>query len=1003
MKKGNSIYTLLFSSFVVVFFCVSFQISYAQKQYLFRTYTVKDGLINNSIFGINQDNNGYLWIATNGGISRFDGFQFDNRVIPEVNLGQKASYYVDKSPSGKLAFATIMQGVMAEQDDGTYKQYLIREKQLGKNVVSNLKWISDDKMIISESRSINMIEGDSVWQFYDHGKNGAVFQTLEYDLSGNIWFGGIEGLGLFFAGDTSKTPCFLPEFTDMHIIKMLFLDKNRLAVGTLSDGYYEVEIQSVEKGSLDYTVNQPFPELKVTQINHIYRDRQKNIWVSCVVDGVYQIANGKIIRHITKESGLPTSGAMCLFQDNEENYWIGTSDGICRLHSFSDFLYGHHDVPLAGIGIVAQDPFRRIWLKDGSMLYFVVNDSVSSIPVSRTPFAQNNINAITFNAGKAYFFSYKGLFSMPLSEKVDWEGLKMEIDFIENRIEQLRWYQFEDDGSLLLACARGLFAYRSGEFRKTEILSDTTLNLRIEKMVKDKYGNWWMGDRIFGLHRFKPEIGGDGEMALRHMQSYESLKPDSAFATAWIRDVMLDHQHNLWISSLFTGVYKLQIDETGVRNATLYSTANGLSGNDVYSIEEGKDHTVWFATQNGADRLVIDENGEEKIVHYNDRNGFGRFVYRIVPDDSVTYISYEEGFFAVDNRLDKQQTYKPLPVIISTVSVMGKPDPAAMAAAGKRYRLPNNQNFIAFEFASVKLKDNEGIDYQYKLEGIDREWSPYLPHRYASYNSLPPGNYVFKVRAKMAHDGRDGDIGQFRFRVVQPFYRAWWFIALLVATVALIAYSIYIDRIKNIIKLHKMRVKIASDLHDDIGSTLSSISIMSDLLQSQLDNSQYAGDLLRKIGANAHNMLESMDDIVWSVNPANDKFRYLDLRIREYAIPLFELKNIRFQIITPPEMENLPLSMDMRRNIFLIAKEAVNNLVKYSGCAMATIQFSYSHSLFTMIIEDDGIGFDVVQCENNHRNGLNNMERRARQIGAELVIHSQIEEGTCVALSVKII
>lgn len=152
MKKGNSIYTLLFSSFVVVFFCVSFQISYAQKQYLFRTYTVKDGLINNSIFGINQDNNGYLWIATNGGISRFDGFQFDNRVIPEVNLGQKASYYVDKSPSGKLAFATIMQGVMAEQDDGTYKQYLIREKQLGKNVVSNLKWISDDKIIISESR-----------------------------------------------------------------------------------------------------------------------------------------------------------------------------------------------------------------------------------------------------------------------------------------------------------------------------------------------------------------------------------------------------------------------------------------------------------------------------------------------------------------------------------------------------------------------------------------------------------------------------------------------------------------------------------------------------------------------------------------------------------------------------------------------------------------------------------------------------------------------------------
>ncbi|MEA4918698.1 ligand-binding sensor domain-containing protein [Proteiniphilum sp.] len=1003
MKKENSAYSLLFSSLVMVFFCASFQFSYAQKRYLFHTYNVKDGLINNTVYAINQDNKGYLWIATNGGISRFDGSQFDNTVISEVNSEKKASYYVDRSPSGKLAFATIMLGVMAEQDDGTYKQYLLREKQLGKNVVSNLKWLSDGKIITSESRSINIIEGDSVRQFYDHGKNGAVFSTLEYDLSGNIWFGGIEGVGLFFAGDTSKTPCFLPELKDIHVIKILFSDENKLLVGTFSDGYYEVDIQSAKKGALDYTVNQPFPELKVNQINHIYRDRQNSIWVSCVVDGVYQISNGRIIRHITKESGLSTSGAMCVFQDNENNYWFGTSDGICRLYSFSDFSYTHNGVQLTGIGLFKQDPFKRLWLEDGSILYFIEKDSVSSIPVSRTPFGQNDINAITFNGGRAYFFTYGGLFSMPVQEKIGWKELKMEIDFIKNKIEQVRCYQFEDDGSLLLACNRGLFAYRSDRFRQTEIISDTTLNLRTENMVKDKYGYWWLGDRRFGLHRFKPETDQDGNMALRHIQSYESLKPDSAFATAWIWDVMLDHKHNLWISSLYTGVYKLQIDETGVKNATLYSTANGLSGNDVYSIVEGKDHSIWFATQNGADRLVIDENGKEKIVHYNDRNGFGRFVYKILPDDSVTYISYEEGFFAVDNRLDKYYTDKPLSVIISAVSVMGKPDLAAMAAGGKTYRLPNNQNFIAFEFASVKLKDNEGIDYQYKLEGIDREWSQYLPRRYASYNSLPPGNYTFKVRAKMAHDDRDGDITEFRFRVVQPFYRAWWFIALLVAIVALIIYSIYIDRIKNIIKLHKMRVKIASDLHDDIGSTLSSISIMSDLLQLQLDNSQHAGNLLKKIGANAHNMLESMDDIVWSVNPANDKFQDLDLRVREYTIPLFESKNIRFQIITPPDLKTLPLSMDVRRNIFLIAKEAVNNLVKYSGCGMATIGFSFSHLVLTMKIEDDGKGFDVEQCESNNRNGLKNMKLRAGQIGAKLSVNSEIDKGTCIALSVKII
>jgi ligand-binding sensor domain-containing protein len=725
IKAGERI-NVPFVCFVLLFCFLTAGSIVAQKRYLFRTYTVKDGLVSNTVYSINQDRRGYLWISTGGGISRFDGSRFDNTVLSGVSSEQRASYYVDKSPSGKLAFATVMDGVRVEQDNGSYKQYLRLSKQLGKNVVSNLKWLTDDRMITSESRSINVIEGDSVRQFYDNGKNGAVFSSLEYDESGNIWFGGIEGLGVFFAGDTSKTPCFLPELKDLHVIKILFSDTNKLLAGTLSDGYYEVEIKTAKKGALDYTVSQPFPELKVNRINHIYRDRQNGIWVSCVADGVYQIIDGEIVRHLTKESGLPTSGAMCVFQDSEDNYWFGTSDGLCRLYSFSDFSYTCNDVQLTGIGLVGQDPFRRLWLGDGSTLYFIENGTVSATSLNRTPFAGDDINAFAFHAGKAYFFTYKGLFSMPLHGKPAWKDLKMEIDFHKHRIERLGCYQFEDDGSLWLACNAGLYTYRSGRFRKTEILSDTALNLRPGNMVKDKYGYWWLGDRIFGLHRFKEETDKDGNMVLRHIQSYESLKPDSAFATAWIREVMLDREHNLWISSLNTGVYKLQIDETGVKNATRYSTENGLSGNDVSSIVEGKDHSLWFATQNGADRLVTGENGKEKILHYNDRNGFGHFVYEIVPGDSVTWISYEEGFFAVDNRLDRYKTGRPLPVIISGISVMGKPDSAAMAAMaadGKTYRLPGNRNFIAFEFASVKLKENEGIDYRYKLEGIDREWT----------------------------------------------------------------------------------------------------------------------------------------------------------------------------------------------------------------------------------------------------------------------------------------
>ena len=109
--------------------------SVAQKRYLFRTYTVHDGLPNNTIFSINQDNRGYLWIATDGGITRFDGYRFDNSVMPEVNREQAFSQYIDRSPSGRLAFATFMNGVIAGQADGSFRRYLRHEKQLGKNVV----------------------------------------------------------------------------------------------------------------------------------------------------------------------------------------------------------------------------------------------------------------------------------------------------------------------------------------------------------------------------------------------------------------------------------------------------------------------------------------------------------------------------------------------------------------------------------------------------------------------------------------------------------------------------------------------------------------------------------------------------------------------------------------------------------------------------------------------------------------------------------------------------
>jgi len=205
-----------------------------------------------------------------------------------------------------------------------------------------------------------------------------------------------------------------------------------------------------------------------------------------------------------------------------------------------------------------------------------------------------------------------------------------------------------------------------------------------------------------------------------------------------------------------------------------------------------------------------------------------------------------------------------------------------------------------------------------------------------------------------------------------------------------------LERNRSLQRELEIRSQIASDLHDDMGSSLSSIHIFSELLRK---NGQDSNDLLSKIEANAKDVLEALDDIIWLVKPSNDKFSNLSLHISEFSIPLFESKNICFEIDFPESIAEVPLPMETRRNIFLIIKESVNNLVKYSECTKASIKATYDGSALCFIIKDNGKGFDPDTPTN--RNGVKNLKARASQINADLRIHSAPGKGTEIILAVR--
>jgi signal transduction histidine kinase len=363
------------------------------------------------------------------------------------------------------------------------------------------------------------------------------------------------------------------------------------------------------------------------------------------------------------------------------------------------------------------------------------------------------------------------------------------------------------------------------------------------------------------------------------------------------------------------------------------------------------------------------------------------------------YLLTDEGIFVTQNQLFKA-THEAAPnVFITNLLINGVAD-SDFSAISNNIRLTHRQNNLTIEYSAVMFKNAGDVRYQYKLEGADNDWSVLSERGFVEYASLRPGRYTFKVRAAMiGAETETGDETSLNFRIFPAFYQTVWFYSLLTIVVFALLFAFYKYRISQIIKIERMRTRIASDLHDDIGSTLSSISMISEMASHKDQESELA-KALSKIGDDSRGVLNSMDDIIWSVNPKNDSLSSLMVRLREYTIPLCESKNITFSMITDETIHAMKLEMDERRNIFLIVKESVNNAVKYSGCQTLSISFIKNPTL-EIVIHDDGCGFDTETPSS--RNGLVNIKRRARQIGGELLIQSENRKGTTITLRKKIL
>ncbi|WP_214071780.1 triple tyrosine motif-containing protein [Mucilaginibacter sp. dw_454] len=414
-------------------------------------------------------------------------------------------------------------------------------------------------------------------------------------------------------------------------------------------------------------------------------------------------------------------------------------------------------------------------------------------------------------------------------------------------------------------------------------------------------------------------------------------------------------------------------------------------------------NTAWINTDAGILNYDLATHSSEKAVYETPLTPiFPGSPFAIVGNDII--LGFRNGFVYFTPGLKNASV--PSDPVIESVHVNNKlvlPQyPTCQNTGNLTFSHTNNAVNIAF--TAFLYTDPDHIKFRYRLKGAEPAWQYTTDQRSANYAQLPPGNYTFYVQTGNKNGVWNSHQAAFNFIITPPYWETWWFRVLVTLAVALILYRLYRYKIDHILAIEKIRERIASDFHDDIGSALSSISIFSEVADKQLQQQSPPEDtraIISHISSQSRAMLDAMDDIIWAVNPKNDHFNDLAIRMREFAIPLLEAKNIKFDISISEDILNTRLKMEARKNLFLVFKEAINNILKHADCTVMKVTVSKQNSQLELIINDNGKGFDIDAP--HIRNGLKNMHKRAAEIGGTLNITSQQGAGTTITLLLNII
>jgi ligand-binding sensor domain-containing protein/signal transduction histidine kinase len=943
---------------------------------------VEDGLVANPVRQFYQDANGFLWIATLEGLSKYDGYKFANFSIAN-GLSHNMVNSMYESPDKKLYVAENNGTVDILQHDA------IIEKGAFKNIVVNRFCVLKNQRVIAATDSAGIYE-------LVNGNLTRPVQSLQNstyndfrELSNSFLIGGSEGSIRIMDRDYNLV-AQIEQPKEFLTYKIFRASNNKVWLGT-NKGLKLLDLPAAINLKNLRLLPSPFniPELNSGDVNDVMEDLDANLWVGTKV-GLVMIRPDGTWKFFTEKDGLPSPNINCVYQDRERNIWIGTSLGIAKLATRNRIqVYTMED------GLISNNVSFLVPLGAGRYLAGTESGVQLYNPfdkhfVQLTSQADFAFPGIVKNTNPVLFFNNDNRFAR-------YDSIKNSVHpFIPPSPPKSEVYCSIQDsnGVLFIGTHRGLLIRYLGR-----IWYDKKFTHRVTQMLIDKKGYLWVGTWDKGLFRirYSPEfirnIPGTQPGIPLTIDDFSAVLPDQS-----IRSIFEDRQGDIWVGTRNQGLLHLRALAGNKFQLQHFDHRNGLTSNWVRAIAQGTDRTLWIGSDLGIDKLLI-EGSSYHLFNFSRVNNFFASINAIVTGaGGSVWLCTSTGL--VDIMDGETEKMGPPTVAITSIRLGDTAFHYNSYQSAKATHLRYNQNQAFFEFSAPSFINEKQIFYSFRLLGsADTIWSIPSNSHTVSYASLQPGKYNFEVRTT-GWNRQQSTPMNFSFIVDAPFWNKWWFYSLIAIILSFIFYKLYRYRINQITKMQNVRNRIATDLHDDIGSTLTNINMLSEISRKSLHQPGEAERFLHRISDEVTASSQALNDIIWNVNTRNDSMEETLSRMRRYAAELFDDSKTTCWLTMDEGIAEKKLNMEQRRDMYLIYKESMNNIVKHASASNVWIELQWMSGQLVFKIRDDGKGFnpDIARSSN----GLRNIRSRTEKWKGTMELTARPGEGTFIEIHIPL-